>query len=168
MKKKKLAFTLIEVVLILFIVTIGLAAAISLALKSMYFHNIEKDLLTASFLAHEGVEIVTNIRDTNIIQGNSYDNWDGTSSAGIGEKYFRVEPFEAEEITGIDDTFLQRDSEGFFVHDDITYDDTKFKRMITTKASTTASTTVEVWLNWQDRGDEYDYKLETVLYDLSF
>jgi type II secretory pathway pseudopilin PulG len=168
MKKTKSAFTLIEVVLILFIVTIGLAAAISLALRSMYFHNIEKDLLTARLLAHEGMEIMINIKGNNAILGNQYDAWDQDSSVGIGKKYFIVQPFMAEEMTDIDDSLLQRYYPGgFFLHDP-EFENTKFRRIVTTKASTTASSTIEVLVNWHDRGNEYNYKLETVLYDLSF
>ncbi len=166
MKRKKTAFTLMEVVLILFIVSVGLMAAISLILRSLYFHNIEKDLLTASFLTYEGTEIMINIRDTNVMLGNYYDAWDGIS-AGIAEKNFRVEPFKAEEVENIDEALLQRNPNGFFVHDPV-QENTKFRRMITTKAETTASTSVEVLINWYDRGNEYNYKIETVLYDPSF
>ncbi|HOZ53235.1 MAG TPA: prepilin-type N-terminal cleavage/methylation domain-containing protein [bacterium] len=167
-KKNKKGFTLMEVVIILFISTIGVAASLSLALKSAYFQSVQKDLLGVVFLANEGLELMTNFRDTNMIIGNDYDNFDGFGSAGIGENFYKVDYYTllATSTENIDETILQQDEVGFYVYNTST--DSIFKRMITTRAETSASTTVESWIKWSRRGEDYNYKLETVLYDLSF
>lgn len=167
-KNNKKGFTLIEVVVILFIATMGITASLSLALKSAYFQSVQKDLLGVVFLANEGLELMTNFRDTNRIIGNDYDNWTGLASAGIGENFYKVDYYTllATPTTGIDDSILQQDSLGFYGHN--TSSDSIFKRMITTQAEGLASTSVETWIKWTRRGEDYNYKLETVLYDLSF
>jgi len=167
-KINKKGFTLIEVVIILFISTIGIAASLSLALKSAYFQNVQKDLLGVIFLANEGLELMTNFRDTNMIIGNNYDDWTGFGSAGIGENFYKVDYWNlsATSTDDIDTSVLQQDLAGFYAHNTST--DSIFKRMITTQAETSASTTIESWIKWSRRGEDYNYKLETVLYDLSF
>lgn len=167
-KNNKRGFTLMEVVIILFISTVGVAASLSLALKSAYFQSVQKDLLGVVFLTNEGLELMTNFRDTNMIIGNDYNDWTGFGSAGVGENFYKVDYYTllATSTEDIDSSALQQDEIGFYVHNTST--DSIFKRMITTRAETSASTTIESWIKWSRRGEDYNYKLETVLYDLSF
>jgi competence protein ComGC len=170
MKKKsknKKAFTLMETVVILFVLSVGLLSLMSLVRKSLYFQSVKKNLVVASYLSQEGIELMKNIRDTNIILDLDYDLWDGISSAGVGEYTYKVDYYSliATSCPSIDQAILQNDG-GFFRHLD-GGEDTIFKRLITVRAETLASTTVESWVSWTDRGQNYDYKLETVLYDLS-
>jgi type II secretory pathway pseudopilin PulG len=164
----KKGFTLIEVIIILFISTVGIAASLSLALRSAYFQSVQKDLLGVVFLANEGLELMTNFRDTNMIIGNDYDDWTGFGSAGIGENLYKVDYYtlSATSTESIDTAILQQDSIGFYTHSTST--DSIFKRLITARAETSASTTLEAWIKWNRRGEDYNYKLETILYDLSF
>ncbi len=166
-KNKKLAFTLMETVVILFVLSVGTLSVISLVRKSFYFQSVKKNLIIASYLSQEGLELMKNIRDTNIILGLDYDNWDGVSSAGIGEHTYKVDYYSllATTCPSIDRAVLQKDND-FFRHSTSTQD-TIFKRLITVRAETLASTTIESWVSWTDRGQTYEYKLETVLYDLS-
>lgn len=167
-KNNKKGFTLMEVVIILFISTIGIAASLSLALKSAYFQSVQKDLLGVVFLANEGLELMTNFRDTNMIIGNRYDDWAGFGSVGLGENFYKVDYWSllATSTEDIDNAILQQDEVGFYVHNTST--DSIFKRMITVQAETNASSSIESWIKWNRRGEDYNYKLETVLYDLSF
>ena len=167
--RTKVAFSLVEVVVILFISSIGIMATLSLAVRSVYLQNAKKDLTTAIFLANEGLDLVTNIRDTNMIMGLDYDNWDGLGSVGVGQNLYTVDFFTllASSTTSIDDAFLQEDSDGFFLHDD-SFDDTVFSRLITIDAETSASSSIESWVRWRSRGNVFDYKVSSVLYDLSY
>lgn len=166
---KKTAFSLIEVIMILFIASVGIMAALSLAIKSAYFQTAKRELTTAMFLANEGVDIILNISKTNNINGAAYDNWTGAGSAGNGVHLYKLDynTLLASTTASIDTAILQQStSTGFYLHNSI-FPDTKFSRLIT--ASTTGEVTdVESWIQWKSRGNVFNYKINTVLYDTSF
>ena len=62
-------FTLIEILISIFIITIGVVGVFSTIVKYSQMTQEEKDHFEASYLAQEGIEIVKNIRDTNWIEG---------------------------------------------------------------------------------------------------
>lgn len=161
-------FTLMEVVVMLFILSIGILSILSLARRSSYFQSVKKNLISAAYLSQEGIEVMKNIRDTNIILKNDYDNWDGISSAGVGDNTYKLDFFAllATSCPSIDEAVLSADVDGFLGHIE-NGEESIFRRLITVRAETTSSTTVESWVRWTERGQTYDYKLETVLYDLS-
>jgi type II secretory pathway pseudopilin PulG len=79
--------TLIEVIISLFIITIGIIGCLALANYSIHAGTQSREKVQASLLAQEGIEVVKNIRDTNWIQianGVSGVTWDtnlpGTAS----------------------------------------------------------------------------------------
>jgi type II secretory pathway pseudopilin PulG len=165
----KKAFTLVEIIIILFVVSIGIMASLSLIIRSSYFQNVRKELLTATFLANEGLDLMKNIRDTNIIMERDYDDWSGTGSVGVSQNFYIVDytSLLATSVASIDDAVLQQTEGGFYLHD-VLEEDSVYSRFITTTAETTASTSVEVHVQWKNRGNTYDYKLETILYDLQY
>ena len=70
--KKGEGFTLIEVIIVILVVTVGvLAAYITTQEIVSYTHQISYRL-TAAYLAKEGIEIVRNIRDTNWLESASW------------------------------------------------------------------------------------------------
>ncbi len=144
-------------------------ASLSLAIKSSYFQNVKKDIITVTFLASEAVDLMRNIRDTNIVMGRHYDDWDGWGSVGISQNFYKADYYSliATSVSSIDEAVLQQNSDGFYLHSD-EESDTIFKRIITTTAETEDSTNVEVHIQWSNRGNTYDYKLETILYDLQY
>jgi Tfp pilus assembly protein PilV len=168
-KKNNSAFTLIEIIIILFVASVGIMASLSLAIRSSYFQNVRKDVITVTFLANEGLDLMKNIRDTNIIMGRAYDDWDGAGSVGVSQNLYKVDYYSliATSTASIDTSVLQQNASGFYLHDS-GEEDSIFKRMITTTAETTASTSVEVHIQWENRGNTYDYNLETILYDLQY
>ena len=166
---KKSAFSLLEVIMILFIASVGIMAALSLAIRSAYFQQAKKELGTAMFLANEGADIMKNIRDTNVIASSSYDNWTGAGSAGDGVHLYKLDysTLLATTTTSIDTAVLQQStSTGFYLHNS-SFPNSIFSRLIT--ASTTGDVTeVESWVQWKSRGNVFNYKINTVLYDPSF
>jgi len=167
---RKKGFTLIEIVVILFIFSIGIMSSLSLAIRSSYLQNNKKNVITAIFLASEGLEIMKNVRDSNIILGRDYDDWTGDGSVGIGENFYKVDfnSLLPTPINSIDEAVLQTESSlGLYLHDGIS-EDSIFKRMITVVAEDSESSFIESWVSWESRGDVYNYKLETILYDPSF
>lgn len=71
-------FTLIETVVAIFLLTVGTAGAFSLIQKTIAFTSISSSQLTAAYLAQEGIETIRNIRDTNYLEKNTWD--DGIAS----------------------------------------------------------------------------------------
>jgi hypothetical protein len=65
---KSKAFTLIEVIVATFIITVGIGGVFALIQKTISDTSLLADRLTATYLAQEGIEIVKNIRDTNFLK----------------------------------------------------------------------------------------------------
>ena len=72
-KKKQKGFTIIEVLISLFIIVIGVIGS-SIVIQDIFVNTFTAShKLTAAYLAKEGLEIVRNIRDTNWLKGENYD-----------------------------------------------------------------------------------------------
>lgn len=67
------AFTLIEIIVAISLLTVGAVGAFSLLQSTLAFTSISSSQLTAAYLAQEGIEIIRNIRDTNFLQGSVWD-----------------------------------------------------------------------------------------------
>jgi hypothetical protein len=80
--KKKKAFSFGEVLLSAFVLAVGLTATTALIAKSLSYSYQNRDVVIASTLAQEGVELVRNVRDQNF--ATEKDGGDG----GDGFKYF--------------------------------------------------------------------------------
>jgi len=68
LKKKQKAFTLVEVLIAVSILTIGILSGFILITKVLYNTAVIQDRLTASFLAQEGIELVRQVRDSNFLK----------------------------------------------------------------------------------------------------
>ena len=68
-------FTILEVMVAIFVITIGVISAFNVAQNITLFSRANSSRLTATYLAQEGIELVRNQRDNNWIQGAaSWDN----------------------------------------------------------------------------------------------
>lgn len=82
-KENKKAFTLIEMVVAIFIIIIAVVGIIEMTSKYVQRTKFEKEAYTAALLGQEGVEIIKNIRDNNWIDGGV--NWNNNlTSCGSG------------------------------------------------------------------------------------
>lgn len=68
---KEKGFSIAEVILSVFILSVGLTAVVALVSSSMRSSFGNRDVIIASQLAQEGVELVRNIRDNDFIQNPS-------------------------------------------------------------------------------------------------
>ena len=75
--KQKSGFTLLEVMMAVFIIGVGLVGIASLIAQNARVQYFNKNSIIASQLAQEGLELVRNIRDTNWLIGNDWKNGDG-------------------------------------------------------------------------------------------
>jgi len=69
---KKNAFSLIELILAIFILTVAVFGSFALIQRIAVFAYASQTKLTAYYLAQEGIENVRNIRDNNWLQGNGW------------------------------------------------------------------------------------------------
>lgn len=161
--KKEGGFTLLETIFALFVFVIG-TAGIFVLLSRLFFTVIySSSELIAAYLAQEGIEIVRNIRDTNYLMGNS---WDENLPIGEWEADYTTlalsNPYNGE-ILKIDGGFYQYSPGGV---------ETKFKRKIsiTSKEDINGDEEVdkmdiEVTVEWQERGKIYRIVVKEQLYD---
>lgn len=78
--------SIIGVIVAVFIMTVGLVAILGLVNSAISASQTSKSRLIATFLVQEGIEVVRNIRDTNWLQGETWDNGikgTGNESRGI-------------------------------------------------------------------------------------
>lgn len=75
---RRAGFSIAEVVVAVFVISTGLLAIISLIINSLNYSMLSRDQVIASQLAQEGIELVRNVRDNNIFNGD--EGWnDGLS-----------------------------------------------------------------------------------------
>ncbi len=65
---------LVETMVALGVVTIALLGMLSLLSSSIGVNRVISDQYIAAYLASEGIEVVKNIIDTNVVQGRAYNN----------------------------------------------------------------------------------------------
>ena len=152
-KSKKRGFTLIELMMVIFIVSIGIAGVLNLIAKIFLHSRFASSKLTAIYLVQEGVEIVRNIRDTNWVEGESWDqgitsgdfeaDWDDQSLSPYQGRYLRA-----------NGNFYNYDSGQL----------TKFQRKITI-GKEVDKISVSVKVNWVEAGENYQAEAYGELYN---
>lgn len=166
--KKRRGFSLIEVIVALFVVSVGLVGMISLVFYSTRGESVNRDRLIASQLAQEGVELTRNVREDNWLKGqNWYKGLQDPSCWGCPDHTikFTIDYQDNQKmVSDIDEGTLQVEEGKYYVHDD-SHPDSKFKRMITIESSSNASSSVSSKVQWEDRGETHTYVADTVLYN---
>lgn len=156
---KSPAFTLVEIIVILFIISVGLIGVLSLVIQNIQSQMINKNNIIAYQLAQEGVELVRKVRDTN--WANSVDWREGLADG----PYFMDHLDSLPQVLSSDDKAdLYKDASGNYYHEG-TSGQTNFTRniIITTIDENTMSVITNV--KWMDRSHSLNYELEARLYD---
>jgi len=158
-------FSITEVVISIFIITIGLVGVLSLVNQNIKAQFINKNNLIASQLAQEGLELVRNIRDKNWLDPANPWTFDIIANPD-GNKIYTIEyDGDINEVTGIDDQAAELKITGGY-YDHRSGDDSIFRRIITTTNDFAASlTNVSCIVQWTDRTGTYQYVADTILYD---
>lgn len=155
LKDKKKGFSLIGVIVALFIILIGITGVISLATLSLKSSTTSKMRLIASGLAQEGLEIVRNIRRSNI----NWDDWYNSISNGdYLVEYDRQSliPFVSEEGSR-----LNINAQGYYEHDPGTA--TPFYRKITFTKISANELKLIIEVKWQVRDNWSNLTVENYL-----
>ena len=125
------SFTLLEVILAITVLTLAVGGSFVLISQTIASVSMIQSKLIASYLVQEGIEIVKNIRDTNWLK---LQPWDQSLEGGDYEADY--DDFSLTECSFPCDYdhnynlhFLKIPDQGFYNYD--LGDDTKFKRKIT-------------------------------------
>ncbi|MEI7452080.1 MAG: prepilin-type N-terminal cleavage/methylation domain-containing protein [Candidatus Falkowbacteria bacterium] len=163
-KKNLPAFSLLEVIVVLIIVSVGLVGVVNLMAASLRTQNSNRDTLVAYDLAQEGLELIRNVRDTNWRNGAA---WNQYITGDVNGTKYKVDfaHFQPQSVAGIDETLLQFSSTTNQYLYDASSTDTIFHRLITITANGSVSSTVTCLVEWNDRGDTRRFELQTELYD---
>jgi len=159
-KKNLGGFTLLEVMIAIFFITVGVLGVFTLIQQTITFAAISSSRLVAAYLGQEGIEIVRNIRDGNWLEQrtNPEISWNAGLAAGDWEA-----DYNSQELTqSYGGNFLNLDTKGFYSYAPGTQ--TKFKRKITILAEGTETLKVSVLVEWSERARTYQFIVQENLY----
>jgi len=159
-KMKKRGFTLLEVILAIFVIMVGIAGTLGIIQQGISYTQLSSSRLAANYLAQEGIEIVRNIRDANWLEmrTNSDITWSDGIPSGDWEADYKTQNL-TRSYTG---TPLNIDSSGFYSYS--SGSPTKFKRKITI-AKDTDILKISVQVEWQERGRNNQVTAQENLYN---
>jgi prepilin-type N-terminal cleavage/methylation domain-containing protein len=174
-KKFKLpnkGFTIMEMVVVIFIISFGLLGVISLVTQNVQVGYINKNMIIASQLCQEELELVRNIRDNNWLGD---DDWKTGSSTNSNTNWIQDGIYSIDytgtitNTTSINDPLARLfiDSNGFYRHIAApgSATTTAFSRTLEIKSETVASTTAECVVQWKIGNNIHKFNAQTVLYN---
>jgi len=161
-KNNRSAFTLIEVIMVLFIISLGLVGVLALIVQNIQSQTLNKHNLVAYQLSQEGIELIRKVRDTNWAGGVDWNT-------GLAEGDYFMDYLDSTPQVIVDpnnEPILKMDSNGYYRHDLGSVDaDTNFSRVIRIADQDAYSKYIIVTVSWGEYNRTHDYVLETILYD---
>lgn len=158
-------FSLIEVIAAVFVLLTGVIACYAVFFQMTKDARFVTPKLTAAYLAQEGIEIIRNMRDTNWLSAE--ENWDEgltNCSSGCEADYTTGSGMEQSmALRSYGAAFLNLDDNNFYSY--AVGVPTKFTRKITITKPDNNIMKVEVSVDWQDRGEDYNFIVTEYLYN---
>lgn len=153
-------FTLIEVFLAIFIVTMAIGTSFAVIYRTVSFYPVISGRLIAAYLGQEGIELVRNIRDTNYLEaGTAPVDWDDGIPVGDWEAdYTNVALSDT-----FDGDFLRIDA-GFYKYSGAG-SITPFQRRITIAKPGPDIIEVSVTIIWLEKGRSHQFSGRENLYN---
>lgn len=162
--KRKRGFTILELIVAIFIITTGLVAAASLMSYSISAVIIGKSQIIATSLAQEGLEVVRNIRDNNwhcIADPDCTDVTNWNEGLGAGDKQVEYDSLSLSVYTGSPLKLY----DGFYQYFGTEEDKTRFYRKITITDISADEIKVVSEVSFTERTKSYSVSAEDRLYD---
>lgn len=161
--KFKAGFSLIEILAVLFVVSVSLLGVVSLIVQNIQVQSINKNNLVASSLAQEGIELIRKKRDSN---WRSQINFDSglTSEDPYIVDFYNIEP---ETISDSAAAKLYINENGYYSHNNLG-SSTPFSRAIyIRKLESYEGEPLEVrsLVSWEGQNRSYNYELRTLLFN---
>ena len=160
-------FSLVEIITILFVVSLGLVGILSLIIQNIQSQSYNKNNLVAYQLSQEGIELIRKVRDSNYKAGHAYNL--NLNCTAVGTEYYMDyldETPHAHSSSLPAELILKQSSVGFYFHDlSSAATSSAFSRLITLQKVTNKSFRIKSRVTWAERSRTYAYELETILYD---
>ncbi len=157
--RKQNGFTLIDVIVAIFIMAVALMAIIGLANYALTTAAVSKDRVIASGLAQEGIEIVRNIRD-------SQDDWDDWYTNGISTGDYLAQ-YNNSSLISYSSLPLRIDSTGHYQYS--SGNNSIFYRKISITKNPSGSEPNEIKvtaeIKWSEKGKQYSLTAEDRLWN---
>ncbi len=161
--KNKSGFSIIDAVIALYIISMGLLGVLSLVAQNIQAKTININMLVASQLAQEGLELVRNIRDTNWIENAAWDD-----EILVGD--FAIDYLGSYiGVAGIDDSNANLElNNDYYCHN--CGAGSPFNRIVSVSQINISGgpdyyLDVECHVRWQVGGQKYNYIASTHLYN---
>jgi len=156
----KNGFSLVEIISVLFVVSLGLVGLLSLIIQNIQSQSYNKDNLIAYQLAQEGVELTRKIRDSRWRGGSA------TLHSGIYYMDYNDSTLNVYNSNNPDAAILRQDTNGFYTHDlSASTPSSGFSRLITITNGPHSSFNIKVTVSWSANTRNYHYDLDTSLYN---
>ena len=161
--KNKKAFSIIEILIAIFIITTGIVGAMNLINRSISSVVVSKSELIATNLAQEGMEIVRGIRDTNWLKQREEPSrlWDYGLVAGDWRVQYNSQALIS---LGTNPVLNFNTSTGYYLYD-ATKPATLFRRKITITNISAYEIKVVCEVSWSERGHSFAISAEDRLYN---
>lgn len=161
--KNNAGFTIIELVVAIFLITVSMGAAFAVIQGVISFTAVTSSQLTASYLAQEGIEIIRNQRDSNWLaqRSNPALLWDNGVSAGADYRLdYRSRTFPDVGCSLGVGNYLKYDGNFYNCSAGV---ETLFKRRIIITKPEANEMLVLVEVSWSERGRDHKVMAETKL-----
>ncbi len=167
----KKGFTFVEVLVSLFILTLGVGGAFAVIRTITMGTNVNNSRLTASYLGQEGVEVIRNIRDTNWLQSRADGSvsWDDGIREGDWQVDYNTETLRNTSFENCGGSNcmhyngrkLNRDSNGFLSYSPGT--STPFRRMVSIDKLGSDRIEVSVTVMWDERNRSHSVEVTEII-----
>lgn len=159
-----LGISILEVVVAIMVITMGMIGVLSLVIQNVQAQYINKNVLIASGLAQEGLELVRNIRDLNWLTPGNVWNQNIVGDNTYTMDYGGLASIKMA-INSIDEAGarLYVDSNGLYTHT-VTAAATNFYRLITV-VDQGNYLDIKCTIRWKDGTQNHNYAAETYLYN---
>ncbi len=152
LNRNQRGFTLLEILTAIFFVSLAITAILVLTQQMIVWAKLSSLRLTAIYLVQEGIEIVRNIRDTNWLKGNDWDENLNEGSFQADYKSQILSPYNGSPLL-FDGNFYNYSSGN----------PTPFKREIIIEKPSDYQIKVKVIVRWEKRG-KHQFETEEILY----
>lgn len=152
----KRGFSLAEVIVAIFIITVGIIGVVSLMNSTISGVRVAKSQIIAANLAQEGLEIIRNIRDTNWQEDESWVN-------GLSDGDWRVQ-FNSTSLWAFSEIPLKI-SDNNRRYQYYNGSDTMFYRKVTISTISAYEIKVNSEVTWNERGRSFNVSAENRFYN---
>ena len=160
-RQAKKGFTLIEVITVLLVVSLGMVGVLSLIVQNIQSQSLNKNTLIAYQLAQEGIELVRQVRDTN--WRNNIDWRTNLETGTYYMDYLDVAPHLAQ--IRAEGNLSQDEGGMYYSTPNVVFSGNGFSRIIAITDRVDEGILVTSNIYWSDHGRDYFYSLEALLYD---